>query len=72
VHAGVAPQVQPPAVQSSAVSGSQGMHAAPLAPQALASVAVTHVEPEQHPPAQLVGLHIGTHKPELHASSTAH
>ncbi len=58
-------------MQPSAVNGSHGTQALPPVPHAFSSGAVTQTEPAQQP-LQLVGLQIGTHVPELHASSSAH
>jgi hypothetical protein len=46
----------PPGEQPSAWAGSQAWHTAPLVPHA-ESARTLQVEPEQHPPGQLLALH---------------
>lgn len=54
-HIALVPQRHvPPVLQVFARMGSHVVHCAPLVPHWLAVVGVTHVEPLQHPLAQLV------------------
>ena len=57
-HAEPVPHLQLPAEQPSAAIGLHAKHAAPLVPHAAALGGAVHVEPEQHPVAQLVAVQL--------------
>lgn len=73
-HAGPPPHVHAPPAQPSAV-GPHDTHAEPASPHALADVGETQLDPEQHPPGQLVALQLvqtpAEHDPLLHALHAA-
>lgn len=72
VHALPVPQLQRPARQESANSGSHAVHAAPLAPHSAVVGEATQTPFAQQPLAQLTAEHPPEHEPPSQAAPPVH